>query len=92
MPPGRVLRRSKTASKELWSRTALVIDFFLNSIAHPADSTAAAWDILDASIRSKKTADEVREAASEPSRRWHIITSLKPEDFAQALRAARVTD
>lgn len=86
---------SKTDVPRSWlrdaRRTALVIDLFLNSIAPPADSTAAAWDVLDASIRSKKTADEVRETASEPSRRWHIITSLKPEDFAHALRAARVT-
>jgi transcriptional regulator with XRE-family HTH domain len=87
---------SKTDVPRSWlrdaRRTTLVIDFFLSSIAPPAGSTAAAWDVLDASIRSKKTADEVREAASEPSRRWHIITSLKPEDFAQALRAARVPD
>jgi len=86
---------SKTDVSRSWlqgaRRTALVLDLFLSSITPPADSAAAAWDVLDASIRSKKTADEVREAASEPSRKWHIITSLKSEDFAHALRAARVT-
>jgi hypothetical protein len=73
-------------------RTAQLIELFLDSRVPPSDSSAAAWDVLDASIHSKKTADEVRATASEPSRRWHIITSLKPEDFAQALRAARVIE
>jgi transcriptional regulator with XRE-family HTH domain len=84
----------KTDASRSWQkdarRVALVIELFLNAISPPADSAATAWDVLDANIRSKKTAGEVREAASEPSRRWHIITSLKPKDFAHALRAARV--
>jgi transcriptional regulator with XRE-family HTH domain len=73
-------------------RTSLLVELFLESTVPPSDTSAAVWDVLDASIRSKKTADEIRATASEPSRKWHIITSLKPEDFAQALRAARVTD
>jgi len=71
-------------------RTALVIALFLNATVPTVDSANPAWDVLDTNIRSLKTADAVRDAASEPSRRWHIITSLTPEDFAQALRAARV--
>jgi transcriptional regulator with XRE-family HTH domain len=85
---------SKTDPPRAWlkdaRRTALVIELFLGAVTPSADSTNAAWDVLDVSIRSPKTADVVKEAASEPSRKWHIITSLKPEDFAQALRAARV--
>jgi transcriptional regulator with XRE-family HTH domain len=46
-------------------------------------------DVLDATIRSKRTLDEVRNAASEISRRWGIATSLQVEDFLQALKAAR---
>lgn len=69
-------------------RTALVVDLFLSAIRPPQDETTA-WDVLDAGIRSKKTADEVRQAASEPSRRWRILSGLGPEDFARALRDAR---
>jgi len=47
-----------------------------------------ALDILDATVRSKRTLEEVQRAASQPSQRWGIITSLQPEDFLQALKAA----
>ncbi len=47
------------------------------------------FDILDATIRSKRTLDEVRSSASEISQRWGIVTSLQVEDFLQALKAAR---
>jgi transcriptional regulator with XRE-family HTH domain len=70
-------------------RTALVIDLFLSAIRSPQEDEVTAWDVLDAGIRSKRTADEVRQAASEPSRRWRILSGLKPEDFARALRDAR---
>jgi hypothetical protein len=46
-------------------------------------------DLLDATIRSKRTLEEVRRASSEISQRWDIITSLQVEDFVQALKAAR---
>jgi transcriptional regulator with XRE-family HTH domain len=46
-------------------------------------------DVLDATIRSKRTLDEVRSSASKISQRWGIVTSLQPEDFLQALKAAR---
>jgi transcriptional regulator with XRE-family HTH domain len=85
----------KTDPPRTWSkdarRAALVLELFLGATTPPADRPSAAWDILDANIRSKKTADEVRKAASEASRRWQIITSLTPEDFARALRDARAS-
>jgi hypothetical protein len=46
-------------------------------------------DILDADIRSRQTLDELRVSAADSSRRWGIVTSLKPADFVEALRAAR---
>jgi transcriptional regulator with XRE-family HTH domain len=70
-------------------RTALVIDLFLSALQPPQDSDTTAWDVLDAGIRSKKTADDVRQGASAPSRRWRVLSGLAPEDFARALRDAR---
>jgi len=46
-------------------------------------------DVLDATIRSRRTLEEVQRHASKPSTRWGIVTSLQPEDFVQALRASR---
>jgi transcriptional regulator with XRE-family HTH domain len=46
-------------------------------------------DILDTTIRSERTLEDVQRTSSEMSQRWGIVTSLRPEDFLQALRAAR---
>lgn len=48
-------------------------------------------DILDPSIRSKRTLNEVKASSSPISQRWGIVTSLQPEDFSRALRDARVS-
>jgi transcriptional regulator with XRE-family HTH domain len=47
-------------------------------------------DILDVTIRSRRTLDEVQQRASPPSARWGIATSLQLDDFVEALRASRV--
>jgi transcriptional regulator with XRE-family HTH domain len=47
-----------------------------------------ALDILDATVRSRRTLEEVQRTASKASQRWGIVTSLQPEDFVQALKAA----
>jgi hypothetical protein len=46
-------------------------------------------DILDPHIRSRTSRDRAWSTASTISRRWGIATSLQPEDFIEALRAAR---
>jgi hypothetical protein len=47
-------------------------------------------DVLDPSIRSMERLVEVKAAASPLSRRWWIVSELRSEDFAEALRAAYV--
>lgn len=71
-----------------YSRAELELQFFLQFVKPPPDR-AFPEDILDATIRSQRTLDEVKRAASPISRRWGIISSLQPEDFLQALEAAR---
>lgn len=58
----------------------------------PQTSPTRSVDILDSDILSTKTLDEVQVANSEISRQWRIATGLQPEDFIEALRAARVAD
>lgn len=64
---------------------------FLDFVAarHPHTSKDA-LDMLDVTIRSRRTLEEVQRRASPPSVRWGIATSLQVADFVEALRASRV--
>jgi hypothetical protein len=44
--------------------------------------------VLDANIRSEQSRDEIAEASSPISKRWRVVTSLQPDDFAHALASA----
>lgn len=46
-------------------------------------------DVLDATIRSQRTLNEVEQAASPISKHWRIVTDIRPTDFMKALEAAR---
>jgi transcriptional regulator with XRE-family HTH domain len=74
---------------KLYRRAEMELGLFLKFI-EPPPGRQFSPDVLDATIRSQRTLDEVQRAASQQSRRWAIITSLQPEDFLEALRAARV--
>jgi len=80
----------------LWAkryrRAAVVLDTFLeylgsSSFGRPNDAVGP--DILDPSIRTKRTLEEVKASSSPISRRWNIVTGLQPDDFSHALREAR---
>ena len=49
-------------------------------------------DHFDSDIRSRESLDEVWLAVSLISRKWQIVTSLQPQDFEVALRAADAPD
>ena len=53
------------------------------------DSENRSRDVLDGHIRSKPTMEKAWKSASSISRRWGIVSSLQPQDFAIALRGAR---
>jgi len=77
-----------------YRRALLVLETFLDFVRPPARAgssprEAYAPDILDAHIRSKETLKEVATSSSPSSQRWGIVTTLQPEDFVSALKAAR---
>lgn len=72
-----------------YRRAQLRIEMFLGSLALPRPPRTAERDVLDPTIRSRETLDEVQASSSPVSRRWSIVTRLQPEDFARALRASR---
>lgn len=78
--------------RQLCRRAEVVLGTFLDGVNAERASrpSVPALDILDADIRSKQTLEEVVASSSPISRRWGIVTSLQPRDFAEALRAARV--
>jgi transcriptional regulator with XRE-family HTH domain len=80
------------ASKRLYRRAEVVLGAYLARAqgAWQTNNASHAVDVLDPSIRSKKTLDDVLEGASPISRRWSIATSIQPEDFTEALRGAHV--
>jgi transcriptional regulator with XRE-family HTH domain len=79
------------AQARLRGRALLALQMFLQFVKPPADRDFPE-DVLDATIRTKRSLDEVKRAASPVSRRWGIVSSLQPEDFLQALEAARAAD
>lgn len=84
------LSRSSIDAKQ-WSklhrRAEVNLRSFLNFV-DPPPGRRLPLDILDAPIRSQRTLDEVQRTSSKLSQRWAIVTSLQPEDFLEALRAA----
>jgi transcriptional regulator with XRE-family HTH domain len=96
------IRRELTASPlppRAWAlnarHAAVVLQAFVDSVAGDEERRGGrdggrAPDLLDASIRSKKTLEEVTAASTSLSRQWGIVTALSPIDFQQALRGARV--
>lgn len=71
-------------------RAQAALEFWLDAARRRPGPRAdrAAADLLDASIRSQRTLDQVRASSSAISRRWGIATTLQPTDFAAALEAA----
>ena len=76
-----------------YRRAAVILEAELEAgrALWPAEGRLAP-QVLDPSIRSTKTRNQVESSRSEISRRWGIVTGLQPEDFAHALEAARVPD
>jgi transcriptional regulator with XRE-family HTH domain len=82
---------SRGPSRQQYRRAEVVLDSFLRSSSQHFLSTGdpSAVDLLDPIVVTKRTLEEVRASSSPISQRWRIVTTLQPEDFAAALRAAR---
>lgn len=80
---------SPVSARRPYRRAQVLLESFLAFLSAHLDGKSPAPDVLDTTIRSKQTLEEVREASSAISRRWGVITTLQPEDFAHALRSAR---
>jgi len=76
-----------------WSRARRLVDvpfrLFLDLIPNAYRSGGQLLDVLDATIRSQKSLDEVNAKASPISKQWGVATSLDVDDFVHALEASR---
>ncbi len=69
-----------------YRRATVVLNAFMDGIAAPASPPL---DIFDRTVRSAQTLAQLQRDGSPISRRWGIVTSLSPTDFAHTLKAAR---
>lgn len=74
---------------EVLLKSFLSLDWPGRRIGRPSDSPAELSDVLDTDIASDKSLAEARGESSAISKSWGITTRIQPEDFIQALRAAR---
>jgi transcriptional regulator with XRE-family HTH domain len=87
----------KDESSRSWAQRArraeVVLSAFLDATPSlgPLRGEPTRLDTLDRSIRSKKTLEQVKGALSDISRTWAIVSALTVADFAESLRAARVS-
>jgi len=72
-----------------YRRAILVLEAALEE-AVGRERGVPATDLLDPDVRSARTRRQLEACASPISRRWGIVTGLKPEDFIRALRESRV--
>jgi len=71
----------------------LLRDFVSHTISgRPRGIRAEKEDILDAGITTEEALKEAKKERSELSRRWHIVSAIRPEDFRRALEAGRGSD
>jgi len=70
-------------------RAATVLSLFLESASVQVPDASEPLDVLDAEVRSLKSAVQVFAEASEEARRWRVVTRLCIDDFVHALRSAR---
>lgn len=72
---------------KLYRRTIAVVSPIVEHLRATIRSTPP--DVLDTSIRSKESVDQIREESSPIAKRWNIMTAIGTDDFRNALRAAR---
>lgn len=75
----------------LYRRAATAIRAVLSLLNARAGQQRIPDDLLDTGGMSEESIDQIRQEASETSRRWGIVTRIGVEDFLQALRSARET-
>jgi len=79
-----------TAWPKVRRRVEVPLQLFLDFVGAQHHEPVAPPDVLDATIRSRRTLEDVQRRASPPSTRWGIATSLQVEDFTEALKASLV--
>jgi transcriptional regulator with XRE-family HTH domain len=81
------------ASHASWAKIRrqahLPLKLFLEHAPKPS-STSVPLDLLDSTIRTTSTLDELTTEASASSKRWRIATNISADDFVRALKASHV--
>jgi transcriptional regulator with XRE-family HTH domain len=84
----RLAHTQPAAWAKLRRHAHLPLEQFLEHTPKPSPSPAL--DLLDSTIRTVSTLDELAAGSSPASKRWGIATSIDTDDFVNALKASRV--
>lgn len=82
-------RPTSTRERLQAQRASLVLELFDVSGAVRPPASTDALDPLDVEVRSLKTAERIFADADDTAKRWRVVTRLRTEDFATALKSAR---
>lgn len=69
------------------TNTVRMLRLFLESVASLADPKSE-LDVIDRWLRTTKTVSATHLNSSDISKRWRVVTSLAPDDFARSLRGS----
>lgn len=76
--------------RSLYRRAIVVLEDAVPFLGKsPRRSSTALPDILDRTVRSSKTAEQLARDGSAISRQWNVVTAIQIADFVAALRASR---
>jgi transcriptional regulator with XRE-family HTH domain len=77
----------------LLRRAQVVLEAYVDHVSQTRDpKDFPVRDLLDRTLRSKRSVRAVAAASSKSARRWRIVTSIQPTDFRQALNAVLEDD
>ncbi len=79
-------RKPARALSSNYRKAELPLELFLSKAQDLP--TTGALDVLDQTISTLKTVEELQLKGSDASRRWGIVTAIQPADFVDALEAA----
>lgn len=83
----------RAARSRLLNRASTVLEMYLDGLRdRVARPPTPEPDLLDANVRTRRTATELERSASEISKKLRIVTAIQPDDFVEALEAAHDTD
>jgi len=86
------LEVSQSRERKLRRRLFVLKRYLEFALSRQRKQAEQVEDLLDPEVRTERGLEAVRSESSPISRRWGVVTTIQPSDFADALRAAYASD